>query len=1107
VSRICRLFLLAVIGASPPALAQQALTLRGTVTSAAGLPLDIAQIVVPSLGLGTQTRDDGRYVLTIPVTLATGQTVMVTARALGYKAKTVSVVLQAPLADVSFTLEANPLQLGEVVVTGAGTTREVEKIANARSSVDSGMIEKSGETNVLAAISAKAPGVNVTSNAGDPGASASIRIRGANTIGRPSDPLIVVDGVPVDNSTNTVATLDPQTGGPQGGVASPNRAIDINPDDIASMEILKGAAAGSIYGARAGQGVILITTKSGRSGATITTFRSQYGVSDVNRFPDLQRQYGEGTGGVADPCSSGQLGLDCLTDGFSWGQPLTGATYDHTNEVFQTGGMTDNTLSISGGDAKTTFFASGTYTDQNGPIVGPHDYLHRTSVRLKADHEIAPTLRLNGNVQFANTNQDAVQKGFNFSSITWTSWLTPPNFNNRPYLDPKYGVQRSFRFPLPSPVFADSSKGYDNPFFSAYDNQSSTSTNRLVGSIGTTWQTFPWLTFQYTLGVDYAHDNRIQGEPLGNSQTALPTGQVLSLNLDHWQLDHNLSGTAKWSRGPNVEGTFTLGQNLNARSEQITGIVGDGLFQDFQYSLNNTNAERSPVLNAQAYIHNDGYFSQGTLDLAQQLFLKAGVRYDGSSTFARSNQYAWFPSVSAAWEFTKLFHPRGVSNVLSFGKLRVAYGESGTEPAPYQTVHFYQAASAFNDDFSAANLAEFLNGQSGLFSADTLPGNLKPERTQELEGGGDFGLFGDKSDLSLTYYHKSTNNVILPIVVAASSGATNQWANGASIRNDGIEASLNVRPIQNKLLSWEIGGTYAANWNKVLSLSGLQFIPYGGLGNFGNVSGSGGNAVTLLGGSVDNFFGYDYVRCGNGVALVDAGGNPYSVDTHCSASQKRHHALFIADANLAANNSTEGAGYPILDPSQRGIGNPDARWTGNIHSTVRIKHFTVSALVDIREGGSVYNATLQTLDYYGASAEAGQLRNKNVVFGSSFMSGPIAGPGAGTPAVLDQTFFQNYRGAILPSPYATAPFIVDGSFVRLREISVGYTFQGRFLSHNLGLGSIDLRVAGRNLAIWTKYKGADPEVSAGGAESGVQGIDYFGTPQTRTFLFTLTITR
>jgi TonB-linked SusC/RagA family outer membrane protein len=1064
--------------------------LHGIVRSAEGQPLGFAQVAITTMNLVTQSREDGRYTLNLPAAVLHGQTVQVTVRALGFKAQTSSIVLTSPLVDLNFSLESNPLQLGEVVVTGAGTSREVQKIANSRSSVDSSAIVKSAEPNIVTALSAKASGVNVTSNAGDPGASASIRIRGENTIGRPSEPLFVVDGVPIDNSTTTVASLDPQTGGPQGGVASPNRAIDINPDDIASIEILKGAAAGAIYGARAGQGVVLITTKSGRSGKTTTTFRSEYGLSNVPHFVPLQRQYGEGSGGVADPCSSGADGPDCLTNGYSWGEALgpTVPTYNHADEVFQTGPMTDNTLSVSGGDQKTTFYASGTYTDQNGVVIGPNNYLHRTAVRLKADHEIAPGLRINGNVEYANTVQDAVQKGYNYSSITWTSWLTPPDFNNAEYLDPKYGLQRSFRFPFPTPVYADSTRGYDDPFFSAYTNQSTTNSNRVVGSIGASWQALSWLRFNYTLGVDYDHDARIQAAPIGNSQTALPTGQVIGLDLDNFQLDHNLNGTASWSRGPNVQGTFTLGQNLNARSNQELGIVGDGLLADYPYSLDNTNAERTPAFNLASYVHDDGYFSQGTLDLAQQLFLKTGVRYDGSSTFATSNQYAWFPNGSAAWEFTKLIG-RSLDPVINYGKLRMAYGESGTEPFPYETIHYYQAAGAFNDFFSAANLAASGNGNAGLFTPDTEPGNLKPERTKELEGGVDLGLFRDRSDLSVTYYHKTSDNVILPLVVPASTGYTNQWTNGAAIRNDGIELQLNIRPIKSRDIDWEVGTMYAANWNKVTSLDGLQYVPYGGLGGFDYT-------YTEVGYGVDTFRGYDYVRCGRGIVI-----DGYSIDANCTAAQRRDHALFIDDGTHGA----EGAGYPILDPTQRPLGNPDPRWTGNVHTNFRWKHVTVSGLLDIREGGSIYDATLQTLDYYGTSLESAQLRNKSVVFGQSFLPGPVAGPGAGTKAVLDQNWFQNYYGGIFPP--ITAPFLEDGSFLRLREVSIGYTFDGRFLTHNLGFSTIEVRAAARNLATWTKYKGADPEVDAGGAESGSQGIDYFGIPQTRSFVFSLTLTR
>jgi hypothetical protein len=322
--------------------------------------------------------------------------------------------------------------------------------------------------------------------------------------------------------------------------------------------------------------------------------------------------------------------------------------------------------------------------------------------------------------------------------------------------------------------------------------------------------------------------------------------------------------------------------------------------------------------------------------------------------------------------------------------------------------------------------------------------------------------------------------------------------NGAAIRNNGVELTLNVRPITRKDFSWEVGGTYAANWNLVTGLSGLQFVNYGGLGGFETVA-------TQLGGAVNNFRGYDYVRCGRGITITSASGGTYDVDANCSASQNKNHALFIADAGLATANGGEGAGYPLIDANQRPLGNPDPRWTGTIHTEVRFHKFVLSGLLDIRQGGLVYDATRQTLDYYGTSLGSAQLRNANVVFGQSYLKGPVAGPGAGATAVLDQNWFQNQIGGILPP--ITTPYIEDGSFVKLREISIGYTFDSRFIRHNLGLGSIELRAAGRNLWVSTPYVGADPEVNAGGAETGAEGIDYFGVPQTRSFVFTLTITR
>jgi TonB-linked SusC/RagA family outer membrane protein len=1075
------------------ALAQQgtpeSVVLTGRVLSTTGAPLAFAQVSIPSLLLVTQTKDDGRYTLNIPRARLGGQTVAVSVRALGFKAAGGTLVLTDPLAPANFMLETNPLHLGEVVVTGAGTTNSSEKLGTARAVVDSAAIAGSNQPNVVDAIAAQAPGVNVTSNAGDPGASASIRIRGENTLGRVPDPLFIVDGIPIDNSTATVAGLDPQTGGPQGGVASPNSAIDINPDDIESIEILKGAAAGAIYGARAGQGVVMITTKRGRAGKTTASLSSDYGISNTVNFPKLQREYGEGSGDSADACITGGFQTpSCLSEGFSWGPKIAPGTptYDHSDEAFQAGTYTDNNLTVSGGDPRGSFYASGGYVDQVGDVVGPNNYLHRSTVRLKADREILPGLSLMGNVTFSNTAQDAVQKGYNYASITLGSWLTPPDFNNLPVYN-QYGQQRSFRLPYPTAADNGATRGYDDPFFSAMTQQSTTNSNRTISNGGATWEATSWLKFQDNLGVDYSHDNRNQSAPIGNSQTALPTGQVIIEDFDHFQLDQTVSGTATWLRGENLGGTFVVGNNLNARSYQALGVVGDGLLADQPYSLNNTNSERTPVYSDQYFIHDLGYFSQATLDILKQVYLKAGIRYDGSSTFP--NSFAWFPSASAAWDFTK-WVPEAASKAISYGKVRVAYGQVGTEPNPYETVHYLCAACAYTDFFSAAQLSAAGVNSAGLFTPDTEPGKLKPERTGEFETGLDLGLLKDKADLSLTYYHRLSTDVILPIGLAPSSGYTNQWYNGATIRNNGVEYALNVRPITTRDWAWDFGINYAANWNAVTKLLGASFLPYGGLGGYGY-------SYTQLGGTVDAFRGYDYVRCGRGVVL--SGG--YSVDLNCTAAQRKDHALFLDDGSLGG----EGPGYPILDPTQRYLGNPDPKWTGSFHTSVKWKKWQLSALVDVREGGLVYDQTEQVLDGYGTSLGSAQLRNKTVVFGQNYMKGPVAGPGAGTPAVLDQNWFQNYLGGI--EPLITTPYLYDGSYVKLRELALSYLLDSRFITHNLGLSQIQLRASGHNLVTWSRYPSGDPEVNAGGAETGAQGIDFFGIPQTRSFVFTVILTR
>jgi TonB-linked SusC/RagA family outer membrane protein len=1100
------------------ALAQNPSTISGTVTREDSTPLPGATVAIPSLGIGTTTRADGRYALLVPVGRATGQRVTLSVRAIGYKPQRGDITLSEGEQSLDFALTVNPLQLGEVVVTGAGTESEVEKLGNVRNNVDSSLIERSHETNLVTALSAKAPNVEVIATSGDPGASSSIRIRGANTLGGTADPLFVVDGQPIDNSTTPTSQFDGTGLAGQQGTPASNRAIDINPDDIESVEILKGAAAGSVYGARAGQGVVLITTKKGRPGATQYSLRSSFGLSDVHRFPELQRQYGQGdedaTTGVptADPCVPGGA-ADCFGTNDSWG-PLLGAgvpSYDHAREIFTTGWNSDNNLTISGGNDRTQFFVSAGYSYDRGFYVGPNNHFQRVSVRVNGSQQVVNNLKLSANVAYANTAGSFLQKGSNLSGMTLDAWRTTPAFNNQLYLDPISGLQRSFRFPNPSPTSQDSTRGYDNPFFTANVPLATSYADRVFGNLGLDWTPAPWLKFNYTLGVDYSGDSRLQGQPQTSSNTPSVLGQVIKVNLTNAQVDHNLTGTVNYKLSPSFAGTFTLGQNLNSRSVRQLGGVGNALLAAQPFTLTNTASQLPPIDN-ETKLRIWGYFGQATLDVGNQLFLKGGLRYDGASSFAASTQHAWFPSASAAWQFTKSL---GEGGILSYGKLRAAYGEVGTQPQPYLTAFTFLSGGSYIDNW-AGTLTASQNGNGGLFSDTTKAGQLSPERTREFEAGVDLGLLKDVADLSFTWYRRTSKDVILTVPVAASTGFLNQAANAGEIRNSGTEWSLNIRPITRKNFAWDLGFQLATNRNKVVSLGtplGAAdtsfFLNYGGLGGFGI-------AEAQVGQPIGVFRDFDYIRCGRGITIYDAatGTIPTSVDALCTPQQNQGQALFINDGTFANANGDAGnigtagthssAGYPLLDPNSRVVGDPNPKWTGSVRSSVRIGRLSLSALLDVRHGGVVYNGTRGALNAIGTSKESGDLRYQTVVIGQGVLPGPVAGPGAGTPVLMDENWFGTYY-----STFAVlgAPFYESASFTKLREVSIGYSLVGGFVTRSLGFSSVDLRVSGRNLFLWTDYKGVDPETNLAGAETGARNVDWFNSGQARSFVFTVTLNR
>src|SRR5574338_1134277 len=481
--------------------AQDPITITGRVTNDAGAPLPLASVYVEALGLGTQTADDGRYQLTVPAARVTGQQVSLGVRAIGFRNTSALITLTGGSLSRDFTLTANPLRLGEVVVTGSGTSTTVEKLGNTINSVKAEDVTKSNESNIVNALAAKAPGVEVTSQAGDPGAGSSIIIRGLKTIEGDGQPLFVIDGQPIDNSTLKTGDFS------DAGTASTNRAADINPNDIESIEILKGAAASAIYGARAAQGVVLITTKSGRAGQPRYSLRSTSTFDDVNKSIPLQRTYGRGQNGSAGAAACS--GPGCYPTSSTWGPkvPAGTPTYDHWNEAFSTGHTFDNVLTVGGGDDRRTFYLSAGNTFQNGTIIGDHDKYNRTSGRLKATQLIGNKLRLGGNVMYSDIRADYVQKGNNLNGLLLGLARTPPDFNNFPYVVD--GLHRSYRYP--NPANATDDRVYDNPFWVINRDQNTSDVNRSIGNFDADWDALPWLNLKYTFGADYYSDQRLEG--------------------------------------------------------------------------------------------------------------------------------------------------------------------------------------------------------------------------------------------------------------------------------------------------------------------------------------------------------------------------------------------------------------------------------------------------------------------------------------------------------------------------------------------------------------------------------------------------------------------
>ncbi|MHB0948399.1 MAG: SusC/RagA family TonB-linked outer membrane protein [Gemmatimonadaceae bacterium] len=1070
----------------PLALSAQVATVTGRVTNESGQPVVGAVVTLPSLGLGATSREDGRYTITVPAGRVTGQVVTLRARRVGFQPVSIPITVTSGTVVQDVTLTTSPLRLQEVVVTGAGTSQARERLGNVVNTVDSAMIGRASQPqNVVSALAGTTPNVQVRTQSGEPGSSAYIQIRGATSVLGTNQPLFVVDDQPIDNTTVS-------TGFAGASTVSQNRAADLNPNDIESIQILKGAAASAIYGARGANGVILVTTKRGSAGPTRYTLASTSTFDEVTRTVPLQTRWAQGSSPrAAATCS----GVGCRLTSLAWGPLLPPGTpvFNHSKEIFRTGMLSDNNLSIAGGTGRTTFFLSGGRTGQLGVLDGPNNKYTRTSIRLKASHQLVNNLTVGGNFTYLDTRGAYTQKGSNLSGLLLGALRTPPAFDNRQYLDPVTGVHRSYRYPQPASTSLYVGRGYDNPFFILNNPGNRSELGRFVGNVSLDYIPSAWFALRYTLGADNYADSRTEALPLTSS--SYPTGQVTRFTIDNLEIDHNLTATFSRDFGDAVQTRLLVGQNLNSRRNRQVYVVGSDLVAPEPFSLQNT-LSWTPS-ESKSLRHIESYFSQLEADFYSQLFLTLGLRNDGFSTFGASNRRANYPKASVAWTFTTPFRALTTGDWLSVGKLRAAYGETGREPPVYGSiVQAYSSTTLFGSGYGDL-ISGKQSGQSAL-SLSTTIGNdkLRPERNRELELGTDLGLFSQRADLSFTWYDRQSRDVILYSPInAAANGATQSLVNAASISNKGIEAILSTRLLDRERYGLEVAVNYARNRGKVLSLlPGTTFVPYNSEGFTGAL---GSSTVGFAPGVIR---GFDFARCGRGQKIdIDGSGTLADIDALCGAGAKKDALFLGAD------------GLPVLNPDEQVIGDPNPRWTGGASTTLRYGKFSLSTLFDVRRGGDVWNGTKGALYFFGAHGDLND-RETPRQYGKNYFTRKypnVAGPGAGKafsdgPQGL-YDWIANGQGSGFGD--VSAQFVEDGSFVKWRELSLTYRMDQRWLRERLGIATADLRIAGRNLRTWTRYTGLDPESNLGGAEWLTQGLDYFNNPQTRSFVVGVTLTR
>ncbi len=1050
--------------------------ISGKISDASG-PLPGASVVVKGTSNGTTTDFDGNYTISVPDT----DTVLIFSF-LGYINQEVTVGGQT---TINITLVEDSQALDEVVVTALGFKENRDDVASTYSVIGAEDMLRAKEPTLINSLAGKAAGVNITGSSADPGAGSRIQIRGVSSING-SDPLIVVDGIPINNSN-----LEGFGSDSDAGVSQQSRLNDINPDDIETIQVFKGASAGAIYGSRALGGVIVITTKRGKAGKLKASVGSTVSIDQINRKHPLQTAFGQGSGGRYNPTNANSWGdriadrtggVDAFNTTGQYFEAADGSLYypiasgsasnphggknstdvftnSNFDQVFNNGMSQDTKISLSGGTENATFYFGASHLDQEG-VMKESDYFKNT-LSFGTTYKFNEWLNTSAKISYTNSSSNRIQQGSNTAGLYLGLLRNPADFDISDYIGTYYDSNgnptplrhRSYRRYLGNTA----NPTYNNPLWTIYEQTSDSEVDRFLGSVDFNITATPWLRFVVRGGLDNFNDDRTYFQPMFSGDGA-NNGRYKNEIYNNTEISADLISLMSFDITEDLHTNLTFGAAINDRSRKQIYVEAI----DFLYNSRLQNPSVAGIIDTQERnrkIRNVRFYGQSAFEYKDLLNLNVGLTYEDASSSSKSIVY---PSAELGLKWSNLLELDNES-ALSFGKLRLAYGEVGLAPDPHAWETGYETSTytSYSDPIS-------LTAFGGGFRLNDDQGNpdLEFEKKREFEVGLDLRFFKNRLSLSGTYYYNNTRDMILNVSLDPSSGYDSFLGNIGELENKGIEIEFDYKFLKKQDINLSLYGNYASNKNKMLDLKGFPGPVFS--------AGSSVSSTALVGEAVGILTGT--------AALRNADGS------------------FDLDIN----------GFPQLDPSgDKIIGDPNPDYTGALGIKASYKNLALNVLFETSQGHDIAERTRFVLYGFGTHADVGKevtlsqdmVNVQGTVFSAgTTVRGNVQDFGAG-PVLLDESWYTSIGGG-LGSSIINEFSIGDASWTRLREISLAYTLNGDFIKKT-GLESISLSATGRNLVLWTNVDGIDPDISQ---FSGLgKGLDYFTNPSSKSFVFGITI--